>query len=116
MDTACSSALVATHLALKHLQSSLGSSLAGGVNLLLAETTTAATMAAGMLAPDGRCKALDAAADGYVRCCRSVLLLPVWVAVKLCKWQIGSLAAAGSCCCAAGLTAQAPCSSGRHLS
>ena len=69
MDTACSSALVATHLALKHLQSSGGSSLAGGVNLLLAETTTAATMAAGMLASDGRCKAQDAAADGYVRCC-----------------------------------------------
>ena len=68
MDTACSSALVATHLAVKHLQSVGGSSLAGGVNLLLAENTTAATQAAGMLAPDGRCKTLDAAADGYVRC------------------------------------------------
>ena len=31
---------------------------------MLAEHTTAATNIAGMLAPDGRCKTLDASADG----------------------------------------------------
>jgi len=41
--------------------------LAAGVNLILAEQTTAVAQAAGMLALDGRCKTLDAAADGYTR-------------------------------------------------
>ena len=68
MDTACSSALVGVHLARQHLGAcSGGAALAAGVNLMLAETTTAAAQAAGMLTPDGRCKTLDAAADGYVR-------------------------------------------------
>ena len=44
-----------------------GSALAGGVNLMLAEHTTAAAAVAGMLTADGRCKTLDASADGYVR-------------------------------------------------
>ena len=43
------------------------SSVVGGVNLILAECTTLMFMHAGMLAPDGRCKSLDARADGYVR-------------------------------------------------
>ena len=42
-------------------------SLAGGVNLTLDVTWSLACAAARMLAPDGRCKTLDAAADGYVR-------------------------------------------------
>ena len=41
--------------------------LAGGVNLLLAPDLTSIFARAGMLAPDGRCKAFDASADGYVR-------------------------------------------------
>ncbi len=42
--------------------------LAGGVNLILAPELTDRTSAGrGMLAPDGRCKTFDAAADGYVR-------------------------------------------------
>jgi acyl transferase domain-containing protein/NADPH:quinone reductase-like Zn-dependent oxidoreductase/acyl carrier protein len=38
-----------------------------GVKLILAPSLSAMFTRAGMLAPDGRCKTLDAAADGYVR-------------------------------------------------
>lgn len=41
--------------------------LVGGVSVLLSPTTTAMFQTAGMLSPDGRCKTIDAAADGYVR-------------------------------------------------
>ncbi len=41
--------------------------LTAGVGLILNPEPTAMFQKAGMLAPDGRCKALDAAADGYVR-------------------------------------------------
>lgn len=41
--------------------------LVGGVSVLLSPTTTAMFQKAGMLSPDGRCKAVDASADGYVR-------------------------------------------------
>jgi hypothetical protein len=43
------------------------SAIAGGVGLILNPDPTAMFQRAGMLAPDGRCKTLDAAADGYVR-------------------------------------------------
>jgi acyl transferase domain-containing protein len=43
------------------------SATAGGVNLILHQETSAIAQKAGMLAPDGRCKALSAAADGYGR-------------------------------------------------
>lgn len=67
MDTACSSALVAMHIGLKHVRSENSPALASAVNLMLAETTTAAAFAAGMLTQNGRCKTLDSSADGYVR-------------------------------------------------
>ncbi|HIK46480.1 MAG TPA: type I polyketide synthase, partial [Leptolyngbyaceae cyanobacterium M65_K2018_010] len=41
--------------------------LAGGVNLMLSPENTITFSRARMLAPDGRCKTFDAAADGYVR-------------------------------------------------
>jgi acyl transferase domain-containing protein len=41
--------------------------MAGGVNLTLSPDTPAMFNRAGMLSPEGRCKTLDAAADGYVR-------------------------------------------------
>lgn len=67
VDTACSSALVAAHLGFKHATSGAAPAVAAAANLMLAETTTAAALAAGMLTIDGRCKTLDATADGYVR-------------------------------------------------
>jgi acyl transferase domain-containing protein/short-subunit dehydrogenase/acyl carrier protein len=78
MDTACSSAMVATHTAAGYLRSGVTTAttaLAGGVNLLLSESTTGVTQAAGMLTSDGRCKALDARADGYVRAEACIMLV-----------------------------------------
>ena len=68
VDTACSSSLVAIGLACESLRRGESNlALAGGVNLVLSPEYTDAFAAAGMLSADGRCKAFDAAADGYVR-------------------------------------------------
>ena len=68
VDTACSSSLVAVHQAVAALQRGEADlALAGGVNAILAPMITEVFAKAGMLAPDGRCKTFDAAADGYVR-------------------------------------------------
>src|SRR5262249_29245624 len=50
-----------------------------GVNLMLAPDNSVAVSQARMLSPDGRCKAFDAAADGYARGegCGVVVLKPL---------------------------------------
>jgi acyl transferase domain-containing protein/acyl carrier protein len=68
LDTACSSSLVAVHLACQSLRAGdCTLALAGGVNLMLAPETTALLSRVRMLSPDGRCKAFDDKADGFVR-------------------------------------------------
>lgn len=69
LDTACSSSLHALHQACRLLSEdeTVPLAFAGGVNILLAPDTFVGFSKAEMLSPDGRCKAFDASADGYVR-------------------------------------------------
>ncbi|SCL23201.1 myxalamid-type polyketide synthase MxaF [Micromonospora pallida] len=68
VNTACSSSLVAVHLACQSLRSGESTvALAGGVNLTIAPDSTVAMSKFGAMAPDGRSKAFDARANGYVR-------------------------------------------------
>ena len=68
IDTACSSALVAVHLAVKSLrQRESNLAVAGGVNLILSPELTITFSQAHMMSADGRCKSFDASADGYGR-------------------------------------------------
>jgi phthiocerol/phenolphthiocerol synthesis type-I polyketide synthase C len=68
IDTACSSSLVAVHLACRSLWNGEATlALAGGVNLILSPDIAINFTKAGVMAPDGRCKAFDARANGYVR-------------------------------------------------
>ncbi len=69
VDTLCSSSLVAVHLACQSIWNgeSTPLAIAGGVNVILRPTMNIFYAKAGLTAPDGRCKAFDARANGIVR-------------------------------------------------
>ena len=68
VDAACAASLYAVHLACQSLQAGeCDMAIAAGTNALLIPEPSLLLDRLGMLAPDGRCKAFDAAADGYVR-------------------------------------------------
>src|SRR5271166_6477383 len=68
MDTACSSALTAVHAACEHIRAGRGdAALAGGVTVIITPGGFIGFSQASMLSPEGRCKAFDASANGFVR-------------------------------------------------
>lgn len=68
VDTACSSGLVAMHRAIAAIQSGeCEQAIAGAVNVILNPFASIAASKVGMLSVDGRCKAFDSSANGYVR-------------------------------------------------
>lgn len=68
VDTACSSSLLAVHLACESLWTKTSPlALAGGVHVLLAPGPYIGFSRLNMLSADGRCKAFDARANGFVR-------------------------------------------------
>ncbi len=67
VDTACSSGLVAVHLACQSLRNKeCDMALAGGVTVLLTPLSPIMASRMQLLARDGRCKTFDARADGIV--------------------------------------------------
>jgi acyl transferase domain-containing protein len=69
VDTACSSSLVALDTGMESLQRGIadGASLAAAANFMLLPQVSLLFERVGMLSIDGRCKTLDARANGYVR-------------------------------------------------
>jgi phthiocerol/phenolphthiocerol synthesis type-I polyketide synthase C len=77
VDTACSSASVALHLAVRALRNGeCDAALACGVNAILSPEASIAFSRAHMLSPAGECRSFDADAAGYARAegCGVVLL------------------------------------------
>ncbi|MBB4952061.1 amino acid adenylation domain-containing protein [Agrobacterium vitis] len=68
IDTACSSSLVAVRRAMEAIRAGhCDQAFAGGVNVILSPEIYVALSKANMLSPDGRCRAFDHRANGYVR-------------------------------------------------
>lgn len=68
VDTACSSSLTALHLAFRSLQNGdCKMALVAGVNAILGPGPYLSFSRMGMLSPDGKCKAFDRDANGFVR-------------------------------------------------
>ncbi|RYG16355.1 MAG: KR domain-containing protein, partial [Chitinophagaceae bacterium] len=67
IDTACSSSLVGIHLACQSLLNhEIDMALTGGVSLYLTAESYLGMCQAGMLSPEGQCKAFDDSANGFV--------------------------------------------------
>ncbi|WP_422742919.1 sulfolipid-1 biosynthesis phthioceranic/hydroxyphthioceranic acid synthase [Mycobacterium sp. WMMD1722] len=67
VDTACSSGLMAIHQGCRSLHDGESDlALAGGVAVTLEPRKSVSGSLQGMLSPSGRCRAFDAAADGFV--------------------------------------------------
>lgn len=68
VDTACSSSMVAVHMACQALwNKECTRAIAAGVNCIITPFPFVAFSSMGMLSADGRCKAFDASANGFVR-------------------------------------------------
>jgi acyl transferase domain-containing protein/acyl carrier protein len=68
LDTACSSGLVAVHLACQSLRNGeCNLAIAGGANVMLRPEYFMAMCKGKYLSPDGRCMTFDARGNGYVR-------------------------------------------------
>ncbi|MEA2948986.1 MAG: polyketide synthase PksM, partial [Alphaproteobacteria bacterium] len=76
VDGACSSSLVALHQATKAINTGeCSQAIVAGINIMCDPASSIAFYKAGMLAPDGKCKTFDKAANGYVRGEGAVVML-----------------------------------------
>ena len=86
VDTACSSSLTAMQLTADLLRRrACTRGLVAAALLTLEPSTVGALAAAAMLAPDGRCKTLDAGADGHAP--RQALKFGVLSGTRCCCWH-----------------------------
>ncbi|AUX33060.1 MULTISPECIES: SDR family NAD(P)-dependent oxidoreductase [Sorangium] len=98
VDTACSSSLVAVHLACQSLASGESEvAIAGGAFIMTTLSYHASWAKAGMLARDGRCKAFDDSADGFVpgEAVAAIVLKPLARAVDDGDFIYGVIKASG---------------------
>ena len=85
IDTACSSSLIAIHMACQSIWlDECELALAGGVCILNTSSLHIMASNAGMLSPEGKCKAFDNSADGFVpgEGVGVVLLKPLTTAIQ----------------------------------
>ena len=85
VDTACSSAMYAMHMAVQALRKGeCAQAIVAGVNLLMSPSVMIQFSKLGVMSPDGKCKSFSDAADGYVRSegCGVVLIKPLAQALR----------------------------------